>query len=39
VTGELDITLTEFGLTPPRLAFVQVEDEAHLEVLFQAFGQ
>jgi hypothetical protein len=36
VTGELDITLTEFGLTPPRLAFVQVEDEAHLEVLFQA---
>ena len=38
VTGELDITLTEFGLTPPRLAFVQVEDEAHLEVLFQANG-
>ena len=39
VTGELDITLTEFGLTPPRLAFVQVEDEAHLEVLFQADGR
>ena len=38
VTGELDITLTEFGLTPPRLGFVQVEDEAHLEVLFQAIG-
>ena len=38
VTGELDITLTEFGLTPPTLAFVRVEDEAHLEVLFQANG-
>lgn len=39
VTGELDITLTEFGLTPPRLGFVQVEDEARLEVLFQAAGR
>ncbi len=39
VTGELDITLTEFGLTPPRLGFVQVEDEARLEVLFQADGR
>ena len=39
VTGELDITLTEFGLTPPRLGFVQVEDEASLEVLFQADGR
>ena len=38
VTGELDIILTEFGLTPPSLGFVQVEDEAHLEVLFQAEG-
>lgn len=38
VTGELDITLTEFGITPPSLGFVQVEDEARLEVLFQANG-
>ncbi len=38
VTGELDIVLTDFAITPPRLAFVQVEDEAHLEVLFQAEG-
>jgi len=38
VTGELDILLTDFGVTPPSLAFVQVEDEAHLEILFQAEG-
>lgn len=36
VTGELDILLTDFGVTPPSLAFVQVENEAHLEILFQA---
>lgn len=37
VTGETDITLTEFGVEPPSIAgFVTVEDEAHLEVLFQA---
>ena len=36
-TGETDITLTEFGIEPPSIAgFVDVEDEAHLEVLFQA---
>ena len=39
VTGELDVTLTEFGIDPPRFGFVQVEDEAHLEVLFQAIGR
>jgi YceI-like domain/5TMR of 5TMR-LYT len=38
VTGELDIVLTDFGITPPSLAFVRVQDEAHLEVLFQAEG-
>lgn len=38
VTGELDIVLTDFNITPPNLAIVQVEDEAHLEVLFQADG-
>jgi hypothetical protein len=37
VTGETDITLTEFGVEPPSIAgVVDVEDEAHLEVLFQA---
>ena len=37
VTGETDITLTEFGIEPPSIAgVVDVEDEAHLEVLFQA---
>ena len=37
VTGETDITLTEFGIEPPTIAgIVDVEDEAHLEVLFQA---
>jgi polyisoprenoid-binding protein YceI len=36
-TGETDITLTEFGIEPPSIAgFVSVEDEARLEVLFQA---
>ena len=36
-TGETDITLTEFGIEPPSIGgFVEVEDEAHLEVLFQA---
>ncbi|MGB5168498.1 MAG: YceI family protein [Acidimicrobiia bacterium] len=36
-TGEADITLTEFGIEPPSIAgFVNVEDEARLEVLFQA---
>lgn len=39
VTGEVDITLTEFGITPPSLGFVQVEDEATLQVLFQADGR
>ena len=39
VTGELDITLTEFNIPPPQLGFVQVEDEATLEVLFQAMGE
>lgn len=39
VTGEVDVTLTEFGITPPRLAFVEVVDEATLEVLFQADGR
>ena len=38
VTGELDILLTDFGVTPPSLALVQVENEAHLEILFQANG-
>ena len=34
---ETDITLTEFGIEPPSIAgVVDVEDEAHLEVLFQA---
>ncbi len=37
VTGETDITLTEFGIEPPSIAsIVEVEDEARLEVLFQA---
>ncbi len=37
VTGETDITLTEFGIEPPSIAgFVKVEDEARLEVLFRA---
>lgn len=37
VTGETDITLTEFGIEPPSIAgIVDVEDEARLEVLFQA---
>lgn len=37
VTGETDITLTEFGIEPPSIAgIVAVEDEARLEVLFQA---
>ena len=37
VTGETDITLTEFGIEPPSIGgVVDVEDEAHLEVLFQA---
>jgi len=37
VTGESDIILTEFGIEPPSIAgVVDVEDEAHLEVLFQA---
>lgn len=37
VTGETDITLTEYGIEPPTIAgVVEVEDEAHLEVLFQA---
>lgn len=36
-TGETDITLTEFGIEPPSIGgFVTVEDEARLEVLFQA---
>ncbi len=38
VTGELDILLTDFGVTPPSLAFVRAENEAHLEILFQADG-
>jgi hypothetical protein len=37
VTGETDITLTDFDIEPPTIAgVVDVEDEAHLEVLFQA---
>ena len=37
VTGESEITLTEFGIEPPSIAgFVNVEDEARLEVLFRA---
>jgi hypothetical protein len=37
VTGETDITLTEFGIEPPSIAgVVDVKDEAHLEVLFRA---
>jgi polyisoprenoid-binding protein YceI len=37
VTGETDITLTEFGIEPPSIAgVVEVEDEARLEVLFRA---
>ena len=37
VAGETDITLTEFGIEPPTIAgIVEVEDEAHLEVLFRA---
>jgi polyisoprenoid-binding protein YceI len=39
VTGEVDVTLSEFGITPPSLGFVQVEDQATLEVLFQADGR
>ncbi len=38
VTGELDIALTDFDIPPPNLGFVEVEDEAHLEVLFEARG-
>ena len=37
VTGETDITLTDFGIEPPTIAgVVEVADEARLEVLFQA---
>jgi polyisoprenoid-binding protein YceI len=38
-SGELDVTLTEFGISPPSLPFVQVKDEARLEVLFEADGR
>ncbi len=39
VTAETDITLTEFGVEPPSIAgIVEVKDEAHLEVLFQAMN-
>ena len=37
VTGETDIKLTDFGIEPPSIAgIVEVQDEARLEVLFQA---
>lgn len=37
VTGELDIVLTDFNVTPPSVGgFVTVEDSARLEVLFSA---
>lgn len=37
VTGETDITLTEFGITPPSVGgSIVVEDAARLEVLFLA---
>lgn len=37
VTGELDIVLTDYDVTPPSVGgFVAVEDSARLEVLFSA---
>lgn len=36
VTGETDIVLTDFDVTPPQAPGITVQDAAHLEVLFLA---